>query len=158
MSQLTSDMVHASRSPANLEASAAGGQSAARLAERTGEGQGRQVLDDRTWEQIATEFVDEMGFSEQTGKSPCRWAAVHHGFTAQGGDHIHIAVVLVREDGTRASTTHNDYRTASAAAARLERKYGLEVVASREVGRSARGLSTGEDAVERRHFRVVAPP
>ncbi|WP_148077044.1 relaxase/mobilization nuclease domain-containing protein [Nocardioides aurantiacus] len=132
-------MVHASRSPANLEASAAGGQSAARLAERTGEGQGRQVLDDRTWEQIATEFVDEMGFSEQTGKSPCRWAAVHHGFTAQGGDHIHIAVVLVREDGTRAST-HNDYRTASAAAARLERKYGLEVVASREVGRSARGL------------------
>lgn len=121
---------------------------AATLEDREGEGAGRQVLDDQTWEQLASDFVDEMGFTAASGKSPCRWVAVHHGVTAQGGDHVHLAVVLVREDGTRAST-HNDYRTASAAAAKLEAKYGLEVVAGRHVGRSAAGLSAGEDALAR---------
>ncbi len=117
--------------------------SAARLAERQGAGRGRQVLEDATWERVASEFVDELGFTGSGGKSPCRWVAVHHGFTENGGDHIHIAVVLVREDGTRAST-HNDYRKASAAAARLETKYGLEEVAGRRVGRSAPGRDLGE--------------
>ena len=53
-----------------------------------------------------------------------------------GGDHIHLAVNLVREDGTKAST-HNDYKRASVAVAELEGRHGLEVVAGRHVGRSA---------------------
>ncbi len=46
---------------------------------------------------------------------------------ASTGDHIHVAVVLVREDGTNAST-HNDYIRASRVVAELEQCYGLQVV------------------------------
>lgn len=101
------------------------------------------ALGDDRWEQIATEFVDEMGFTETSGKSPCRWVAVHHGTSKNGGDHIHIAVNLVREDGTKASV-HYDYKRASAIVAKLEENHGLHVVDGRQTGRSARPESRAE--------------
>ena len=52
-----------------------------------------------------------MGFTEASGKAPCRWVAVRHGLSKNGNDHVHIAVSLVREDGTKAMT-HNDYKRA----------------------------------------------
>lgn len=100
------------------------------------------AVDDDTWGDIARDFIDKMEFVVQDAdgndvKAPCRWVAVHHGKSMNGGDHIHIAVNLVREDGTKASTRH-DYRRASAAVAQLEEKYGLEVVEGRATGRSVR--------------------
>src|SRR5699024_595025 len=59
-------------------------------------------LGDETWGEIAHAFVQRMGFDTQEGtKAPMRWAAVHHGQSANGNDHIHVAVQLVREDGTK---------------------------------------------------------
>ncbi|GAB3267088.1 hypothetical protein GCM10027425_33750 [Alteromonas gracilis] len=100
-------------------------------------------LEDAEWASIAGEFVDEMGFSDVDGKAPCRWVAINHGLSKNGGDHIHLMVNLVREDGTKAST-HLDYKRASAIVKDLEVRHALEVVAGRHVGRSARAESKAE--------------
>ncbi len=109
---------------------------------------GHPEIDDEAWGAIARDFVHRMEFDglDDAGeqiKAPCRWVAVHHGQSINGGDHIHLAVNLVREDGTKAST-RNDYKRASAAAAAIERAHGLVVVEGREVGRSARAESMRE--------------
>jgi hypothetical protein len=101
------------------------------LAIRSGEGQ----LTDTQWAEAAHAMIDALGFSGADGKPPCRWVAVRHGSSAEGNDHIHIAVNLVREDGTKASTW-NDYRKAGAACAELEERFGLQHVPGRITGRS----------------------
>lgn len=42
-----------------------------------------------------------MGFSEASGKAARRWVAVCHCVSTNGNDHLHSAVSLVREDGTK---------------------------------------------------------
>ncbi|WP_158437829.1 relaxase/mobilization nuclease domain-containing protein [Naasia lichenicola] len=111
----------------------------ASLSLRAEEGQ----LDDEKWAAIADDFIDAMGFSDIAGEAPCRWVAIRHGLSSNGNDHIHIAVSLVREDGTKAST-HNDFRKAQTAARDLEKKYGLQVLESRENGLGERGVKPGE--------------
>ncbi|THG30113.1 relaxase/mobilization nuclease domain-containing protein [Naasia lichenicola] len=113
----------------------------ASLSLRAEEGQ----LSDEKWAAIADDFVDAMGFSETSGEAPCRWVAIRHGVSSNGNDHIHIAVSLVREDGTKAST-HNDFRKAKNAARDLETRYGLQVLESRENGLGERGVKPGERA------------
>ncbi|TWH03866.1 relaxase/mobilization nuclease-like protein [Nocardioides sp. J9] len=109
-------------------------------------------LGDAKWQEIAHAFVDRMGFGEQGDplieqgdgegggsaedgaaggavRNPdyvagCRWVAVHHGVSEKGNDHIHIAVNLVREDGTKADTFH-DYRRARDLCRELEREFDL---------------------------------
>ena len=102
-------------------------------------------LTDETWAKIASDFMDEMGFTEASGKAPCRWVAVRHGVNAGGGDHIHIACVLVRDDGTKASVWR-DYARAQAACNTLEHRHGLVVVESREHERGAIGETPAEAA------------
>jgi hypothetical protein len=92
-------------------------------------------LTDTQWTQAAHTLVDTLGFSGADGKSPCRWIAVRHGPSADGNDHIHVAVSLVREDGTKASTW-NDYRKAGKVCEELEERFGLEHVSGRSVHRS----------------------
>ena len=103
------------------------------------------VVDQERWGQIAEDFVEKMGFTAASGKAPCRWAAIHHGQSKEGNDHIHIAVSLVREDGTKASV-YRDYKSAQKAAGELERKYDLEVLESRGAGLGQRGVSPAETA------------
>src|SRR3954454_10741660 len=95
------------------------------LSLRAEEGQ----LTDEKWAAIATDFVAAMGFSDAGGKAACRWVAVRHGLSAAGNDHVHLAVSLVREDGTKASTW-NDRPKAQTLAGELEHKHGLEVLES----------------------------
>ena len=104
-------------------------------------------LSDETWAHIATDFVREMGFADpdDPNDNPCRWVAVRHGVTKNGGDHIHIALNLVREDG-RPSRTWNDYSRAQHTANVLEHKYGLEILDSREHGRGSKGIQPAEQA------------
>ncbi|MBU8867824.1 relaxase/mobilization nuclease domain-containing protein [Paenarthrobacter aromaticivorans] len=83
------------------------------------------ALTDQQWGDIANDFVDAMGFTATSGKAQCRWAAINHGTSENGNHHIHIAVSLVREDGTKAST-HADYKKAQQTCRQLEVKYGLE--------------------------------
>ena len=95
------------------------------------------ALGDEVWGRIASDFMDEMGFTGSDGKAPCRWVAIHHGSAKNGGDHIHIAATIVREDGTKWSPWY-DQRRAQKACNVLEHRYGLLVVESREHGRGSR--------------------
>jgi hypothetical protein len=101
------------------------------LSLRPGEG----PLTDAQWTHAAHALVDALGFSSTGGKAPCRWVAVRHGPSGDGNDHIHIAVSLVREDGTKASTW-NDYRKAGQVCGQLENRFGLRHVPGRTVHRS----------------------
>jgi MobA/VirD2-like, nuclease domain len=91
-------------------------------------------LTDQEWAKIARDTVRGMGF-EVEGKAPVRWAAVRHGRSAGGFDHIHLVVDLVREDGTKASIWRDRW-TMSRLASGFEREYGLSVVG----GRAGAGL------------------
>ena len=82
---------------------------------------------------MANEAMDRLGFSEASGKAPCPWVAVRHGRSAAGNDHVHIAVSLVREDGTKASIWRDRVRL-SELCADLERRLGLTVVDGRQRG------------------------
>lgn len=95
------------------------------------------ALGDEVWGRIASDFMSEMGFSDTDGKAPCRWVAIHHGSAKNGGDHIHIAATIVREDGTKWSPWY-DQRRAQKACNVLEHRYGLLVVESREHARGSR--------------------
>lgn len=95
------------------------------------------ALGDEVWGRIASDFMSEMGFTGTDGKAPCRWVAIHHGSAKNGGDHIHIAATIVREDGTKWSPWY-DQRRAQKACNVLEHRYGLLVVESREHGRGSR--------------------
>lgn len=101
-----------------------------------------QLTDDQ-WGEIAREFMDEMGFSESSGRSPARWVAVHHGRSSNGNDHIHIAASAVREDGTKVDL-YRDWKRASEAVNMLERKHGLEVIESRNAKIGERGYHRAE--------------
>ena len=74
---------------------------------------------------IANDFMDSMGSTERSGKARCRRVAVNHGTSENGNHHIHLAVSLVGDDGTKAST-HGDYTRAQESCRELEVKYGLE--------------------------------
>ena len=95
------------------------------------------ALGDEVWGRIASDFMSEMGFSGTDGKAPCRWVAIHHGSAKNGGDHIHSAATIVREDGTKWSPWY-DQRRAQKACNVLEHRYGLLVVESREHARGSR--------------------
>ena len=108
------------------------------------------ALTDEQWSAIAGDFITAMEFDDNEGtKAPCRWAAVRHGVSTNGNDHIHIAVNLVREDGTKASV-HHDYRRAQAAARALETKYGLEELESVKAERATRGYHPADREAQAR--------
>ncbi|MFI6982245.1 relaxase/mobilization nuclease domain-containing protein [Embleya sp. NPDC050154] len=125
-------------------------------------------LTDAEWATAARTLIDRLGFGEEEGKAPCRWIAVRHGFSKNGNDHIHVAVGLVREDGTRASPWQDRVK-ASAVCAELERRFELIAVEGRRQGRGLPGYSRanaesaarrGRPEVERatlaRHMRGAA--
>lgn len=106
-------------------------------------------LSDEKWAEIAHDFMDEMGFTESSGKAPSAWVAVRHGHSKAGNDHVHIATSMVREDGTKWSS-HNDFRKSQQTCRALESKYGLERISSVYV---SRGIKPGErEASARRGY------
>lgn len=116
------------------------------------------VLSDDKWQEIADDFVAGMGFDDADGvKAPCRWVAVRHGVSGNGNDHIHLAVNLVREDGTKASI-HNDFKRAQKVARELETKHDLEPLESLKEARATRSYDERDrgseyDAAEARAVR-----
>ncbi|MGT2427532.1 MULTISPECIES: relaxase/mobilization nuclease domain-containing protein [Actinomycetes] len=113
-----------------------------------------QLTDDR-WAAIAEDFVTRMGFAGDAAKADCRWVAVRHGLSKNGNDHVHVAVSLVREDGTKASV-HNDYHRAMQAVRDLEQLHGLQPLVplherafpQREETRAAREAASRRGLVE----------
>lgn len=108
-------------------------------------------LDDDKWEKIAHEFVNRMGFVDPDGARSSRWAAVHHGASKNGNDHIHLVVQMVREDGGRANV-HNDFHRAQVVCRELELEFGLPRLESAELGRGLAGEKPAERArADRQH-------
>ncbi len=101
------------------------------------------------WAEVAHDFVERMGFIDPEGAKTSRWAAIHHGASKNGNDHIHIAVQLVRENGTKADVRH-DFKRAQRVSNEIEKKHGLTVLASRE---HAYGLSGDKPAELAREAR-----
>jgi len=64
---------------------------------------GDRELSDAEWGSVVADAMARLGFTEASGKAPCRWVAVRHGRSVGGHDHVHVAVSLVRDDGTKAS-------------------------------------------------------
>lgn len=118
------------------------------------------VLSDEKWQQIASELVEAMDFAGPgKGSEGVRWAAIRHGVSAKGNDHIHVVVSMVREDGSRAYENY-DQRRVQKVMADLEQRHGLTVIASRHERRGAIGLEPGElrregEAPRRRMGRIV---
>ena len=102
-------------------------------------------LDDEKWEKIAHEFVNRMGFVDPDGAKSSRWAAVHHGASKNGNDHIHLVVQMVREDGRKANV-HNDFHRTQMVCRELEKEFGLPRLESAEVGRGLAGEKPAERA------------
>lgn len=100
-------------------------------------------LTDDKWRVIAQDFIDAMEFTGADGRAECRWAAVNHGRAKNGGDHIHIIVNVVREDGTQWNRKQDQPRV-QRACNMLEHKYGLYVIESREHARGARADSAAD--------------
>ena len=106
------------------------------------------LLSDDQWAQIAEEFVTAMGFTvEDEQGQMLRWAAVRHGVSSNGNDHIHLAVNLVYEDGSIADV-FRDWPRAQRACRELEVRHGLRRVGGD--GRSSRGFKPGEVEAEAR--------
>jgi hypothetical protein len=78
----------------------------------------KQPLSDRQWNWVAERFMEKM---DLTG---CRYAVVRHGDTVTGLGHAHIALNLVKPDGTRASTVR-DWPRAQQACAQIASDLGL---------------------------------
>ncbi|WP_331757762.1 relaxase/mobilization nuclease domain-containing protein [Nocardia sp. NBC_01388] len=106
------------------------------------------------WAAIATDFMREMGFIDRDDEVPdVRWATVHHGLSKNGNDHIHIAMPVVRTDGSLADV-FRDRPRAQAAARVLEQRHGLQVLYTREHGDTEQATKPAERA---RAGRVGAP-
>lgn len=78
-------------------------------------------LTDKQWAEVATKYVEAMGFTGVAGRPDCTWYAAHHGASVPinadgakdgskpGNDHIHVVVCATRRDGSRADL-HNTGR------------------------------------------------
>ena len=94
-------------------------------------------LSDELWGKIAEDFMREMGFdSVDPTDAGSRWVAIHHGKSANGNDHIHIAASMVREDGSLVKLfvppspgkkPLGDGPRSSQVIQMLERKYNLQI-------------------------------
>ncbi|MGO2521009.1 MAG: relaxase/mobilization nuclease domain-containing protein [Microbacterium sp.] len=110
------------------------------------------ALSDEQWTQAARDFVREMKFVDTREGADCAWMAINHGDSKHGNDHIHIAVSLVREDGTRANINRSKLRTAQAGA-RIAAKLGMEVAFEEGVSSGIGNVSRAEHERAQREQR-----
>lgn len=99
------------------------------------------VRSDEWWAAVAERAVADQGFA---GQDPVRWIAVRHGLSQgkegqPGNDHVHIALVRVRESGKLARDSNERYAVKGTCRA-LEREHGL-TPGEKVPGVSRRGLS-----------------
>lgn len=97
-----------------------------------------RTLTDAEWASVARELLHGAGVAERDDPGGPRWVAVRH-----ADDHIHIAVVLVRQDTGRRFWPYRDYPKLRAAAHAVEQRFGLTVTAGAD-GTAERAPSRGE--------------
>lgn len=95
------------------------------------------VLGDETWRELAESAIEHMGLGpDRSGSGGCRWVAVHHGLSAEGNDHVHLLVNLVRGDG-RIASTYRDWPRWRAWCLEAEERLDLTRTAPAGSGRKA---------------------
>jgi hypothetical protein len=83
-----------------------------------------KMLSDTEWAQIARDVMDRTGLARSGDEdNAVRWIAVRH-----ADDHIHLVVMLARQDGRRPCTWNDRYRVRDACRA-AEQRYGLRSTA-----------------------------
>lgn len=95
------------------------------------------------WNEIARDVMDRTGIAPEGDAGGCRWIAVHHGKSAEGNDHIHIAAVLVRQDTGRRFYPKDDFGKTRKAMREWEDKLGLRATAIND-RTAAPNVSRGE--------------
>jgi hypothetical protein len=91
-------------------------------------------LSDEQWRQAAETVMERVGLhGGDAAGGGVRWAAIHHGPSSGGNDHIHIAAVLVDQLGTP-RVPFNDYLKVRDACRELEARWGLTVTAKAQDG------------------------
>ena len=108
------------------------------------------MLSDAEWGEIARDLLHGAGVAGRDDPGGPRWVAVRH-----ADDHIHIAVVLVRQDTCRRFWPYRDYPRLREAAREVERRLGLTVTAAAD-GTAERAPSRGEREKAARQGRVPA--
>ncbi|MGH3613638.1 MAG: relaxase/mobilization nuclease domain-containing protein [Pseudonocardia sp.] len=111
---------------------------------------GDRVLSDAEWAEVARDLLDGAGIAARDDAGGPRWVATRH-----ADDHIHIAVVLVRQDTGRRFWPSHDYPRLREAARGVERRLGLTVTAPAD-GTAAKAPQRGEIEKSRRQGRVPA--
>ncbi|QJY47776.1 relaxase/mobilization nuclease domain-containing protein [Pseudonocardia broussonetiae] len=111
---------------------------------------GDRVLSDAEWAQVARELLDGSGVAPRGDAGGPRWLAIRH-----ADDHVHIAVVLVRQDTCRRFWPSHDYPRLRTTAQQIERRLGLVVTATAD-GTAARAPGRGEIEKARRQGREPA--
>lgn len=111
---------------------------------------GDRVMGDEEWAGIARELLDGAGVAARGDAGGPRWVAIRH-----ADDHIHIAVVLVRQDTGRRFWPHRDYPRLRETARGVERRLGLTLTAAAD-GTAARAPGRGELEKARRQGREPA--
>ncbi|WP_219414202.1 relaxase/mobilization nuclease domain-containing protein [Pseudonocardia nigra] len=111
---------------------------------------GDRMLSDGEWAEIARELLHGAGVARRGDAGGPRWVAVRH-----AEDHIHIAVVLVRQDTGRRFWPHRDYPKLRETARAIERRLGLTLTAAAD-GTAARAPVRGEIDKAARQGRLPA--
>jgi hypothetical protein len=104
-----------------------------------------RLLSDEEWADIAAEYMDRLGLANRDDDGAVRWVAVRH-----ADDHVHVVATLARQDGRRARTSNEKYRSREASRF-VEVKYGLHCT-SAAYGAGAPTTSRAEA----RKFRATA--
>ena len=95
-------------------------------------------LTDAEWQAVAEDVVARTGFAPRGDDGGCRWVAVRHAH-----DHIHLVVVLARQDG-RAVREYRDFVRLREACRAAEARYGL--VSTAPADRTATPATSGREA------------
>ena len=79
-----------------------------------------RVLSDVEWTEVVEDLLDRTGLAGRDDPGACRWVAVRH-----AEDHVHVAVMLVRQDTGRRVHPWRDYYRAREVCQDAERRFGL---------------------------------
>lgn len=109
-------------------------------------------LSDSQWRRTADLFAERLGLAD----GHVAWAAVNHGRSAQGNDHIHIVVNLIRDDRTLVNLWRDAY-TRRDVARQLETEFGLTATTAAGAG-NGEAVSRYEAETLREHDGAIVLP
>lgn len=104
-----------------------------------------EPLSDEQWAEIVEELMDRTGIAGRGDGGACRWVAIRH-----GGDHVHVAAMLVRQDNGRRVHPRNDYVRAREVCRAAERRLGLSETAPADRTAAERSSRAEHEKAQRR--------